>query len=290
VIRARRRVGAVSAVVRAALLASVLVGARAGAALPARVASVNLCTDGMLLELAPAATLMVTRLAQDPQLAPFAARARGLATTRGHAEELVAFAPDLVLTSASSSDATTALLSRLGYRVEHFPVARSLEAFMTDLVRLGTLVGRADAARARVDRLRARLAALRIAAPASTDQALVLSANGYVPGPETLADDLLAHAGLANAAAAFGLPDGGFITLERLLRNPPRWLVVGTTGPGAPALAGEFLRHPALQRALPDPRHRVEVPESAWACGGEHFADAVTALVAARYGRPAPTP
>lgn len=274
---------AARACARVALLASFLPCVQADSAAPSRIASVNLCTDGMLLELAPAATLMVTRLAQDPQLAPFAARAQGLATTRGHAEELVAFAPDMVLTSASTTDATASLMTRLGYRVEVFPVADSIATFLSELVRLGALVGRGGTAHAHVAQLRARLASLRPAAPDPADRALVLSANGYVPGPETLADDLLAYAGFTNAAAAFGLADGGFITLERLLRDPPRWLVVGTTGPGAPALAGEFLRHPALQHALPDPRRLLQVPESAWACGGEHFVDAVAALVSARH-------
>lgn len=261
-----------------ALLTILLVAAPLAGAVPTRIASLNLCTDSMLLELAPIEHVVsVTHLAQDPALAPFAARARDLTLNHGLAEELIELAPDLILSGGSTSATTADLLKRLGYRVERFPEARSLAEFRREFLRLGRLLARETEGRRLLDTMTKRLAAA-LPPSARTESALLISGNGFVPGPETLADDLLAHAGLSNAAADFGLSHGGFLTLEQLLLKPPRWLVVGTTGPSTPALAEEYLHHPALRQSMPDGRHIIPVPESLWACGGTYFADAVVML------------
>lgn len=239
-----------------------------------RIASLNLCTDSMLLELVPRERIAtVTRLAQDTSLSALAARAIGLTLNHGLAEEIIALAPDLIVSSQAATAGTNALLQRLHYHLEIFPPPRSLELFRSQFVRLATLTANEDRARDLLATMDARLATK---APPLLDphDALLIEAGGYVPGPETLADDLIAAAGLNNAAADYGVAHGGFLTLEKIVSHPPSWLLIGITDPQHPALASDFLTHPALRRALTHTR-LVAVPEALWACGGTYFASAV---------------
>ncbi len=72
--------------------------------MPTRVASLNLCTDSLLFELVDDARIVsVTSLSRDPNQSPFAARAARLAVNHGAVEEVLAAAPDLVLTDQGAA-------------------------------------------------------------------------------------------------------------------------------------------------------------------------------------------
>ena len=242
----------------------------------AGVASLNLCTDSMLLELAPdAAIAAITTLSRDPALSPFAIRARTLPVLHGYAEEIVRLQPALTLSGAGSTSATNALLARLGVSLELFDAAPDLAAFAENFRRVGGYLGAHERTEALLANMRRRLERHQKNEVDPALTALVLEPNGYAPGPDTLADDLLAAVGMTNQAAALGVPHGGFVTLEALVRSPPAWLLVSTIDPSRPALANEFLQHPVLRQVLANRLRVLAVPESLWACGGTYFADAV---------------
>lgn len=239
-----------------------------------RIASLNLCTDSMLLELVPRERIAtVTRLAEDASLSALAARAIGIPLNHGLAEEIVALAPDLIVSSQAATVGTNALLQRLHYHLEIFTPPRSLDLFRSHFLRLAALTATEDRARDLLATMDARLAPKAPPLVGPRD-ALLIEAGGYVPGPETLADDLIAAAGLNNAAADYGVEHGGFLALEKIVSRPPSWLLIGITDPQHPALASDFLTHPALRRALTHTRV-IAVPEALWACGGTYFASAV---------------
>jgi iron complex transport system substrate-binding protein len=239
-----------------------------------RVASLNLCTDSMLMELATDDQIAaVTTLSRDPMLSPFSQRARHLPTVQGYAEEIVFYQPDLTLSGLGSTLTTNALLTQLGYSVEQFEAASDLAIFEDNFRRVGRLIGAESRANALLSTMHRRLAARKHRTTQLT--ALILEPNGYVPGAETLADELLAAAGITNQAAALGLAKGGFVTLEALVRSPPTWIFVSVIDASRPALANEFLQHPVLHQALKARMQIFAIPESLWACGGTYFADAV---------------
>lgn len=263
------------ALLAVALLASTF----SAAAVPGRVASLNLCTDSMLLELAdPHQIASVTALSRDPALSYYAARAEGLAVNHGLAEEMIALAPDLILAGRHTTGATNRLLTELGYRVETFVPPTTLGEFKTAFLRLAELLGKTPRAAALLRDFDARLrAALGSSQPAI--RTIVYQANAYTPGRTTLADDLLALAGMRNVALELGLDDGGFVPLEQLIAAAPDLLVIGEALARDPALAMEFLDHPAL-RAGRRRLQRVEIPERLWGCGGTYLAEAVELLLA----------
>jgi iron complex transport system substrate-binding protein len=50
-------------------------------------------------------------------------------------------------------------------------------------------------------------------------------ASGFVPGPGSLSEALMAHAGVASVAAERGLKGAGVISLEALALDPPTLLI-----------------------------------------------------------------
>lgn len=260
--------------VAALLLACASLGC---AAAPARIASINLCTDALLFDLAePIQIVSVTALSRDPTLSVHAARARTVPVNHGRAEELLALAPDLVLADGASAPATVALLRRLGLRVEILPAVSSLTEVIDLVRRAGDLIG----APARAAALAARLEALATTIPPTTRRALIVQPGGYVPGPDTLGPTLLALAGLHDVAPSLGLGRGGFAQLETLLLARPEILVRGSELNRGRAIADDFLGHPALveARRRHGGMHGVAINDAAWACGSASLIDAVQAL------------
>lgn len=257
------------------LLLPALVLAAPSPATPDRIVSLNLCTDSLLLELAPpGASLSLTKLSQDPRLSPLAAEASRHASNDGLAEQVVDFKPQLVLAASESSPAIQ-LLRELGYRVEVFAPTSTLADYRRALHRLAGLLGREQAGVDRWIYLQQRLSTLpRLARPES---ALLLSGNGYLPGDGSLSRELLATVGLEDARAHYVTTAQGTLPLEALVRAPPLWLVAGIAPGGAPSLAGEYLGHPALATALESARV-IPLPETLFTCAGAYFADAAEAL------------
>ena len=254
----------------AALLLAVAANASALAAPPAqRIASLNLCTDLLLLAVAaPEQILSLTALATDPELSPMSAEARRYPSHRGRAEELLPLQPDLILADQSSASATLTLLRRLGLRIEVFPSPTTVAGIRDNLLKLGRLLGREATSQA----LAAKLPA---ANAASVGTAWLLQPGGHTPGESSLGPALLASAGLRDLAPAHGLGAGGFVPLERLLASKPDFLVTAASTSGGSSRAEEWLAHPALTRA---PIRRLRVAENLWACGGVSFAEAVMSL------------
>ena len=124
------------------LAAACLAAGPALAEPPARVVSLNLCTDQMAMLLAPEALVALSPIARDPTSSPMAAEAENYPITDGTAEDIFLMAPDLVLAGSYSERATVDLLRRLGIRVEEFAPPQSLEDMKVQMRRMGTLLGR----------------------------------------------------------------------------------------------------------------------------------------------------
>ena len=208
-----------------------------------RIVSINLCTDLLVLMLARrSAIASLSYLARDPAIPPLAEEAKGIAVNHGRAEEILGFAPDLVLTGPFIGRTTAALLRRLGVRVLAVDLARSL----ADVRRITREVGAAIGEPARAEKLIAKMDATIAALPRPTGRrpvAAVLRPNAVTMGRGTLMDDLLTAVGFDNLAARRGLVGYGYLPLETLLLAAPDIVVLGPTDARRPALADKVLRH-----------------------------------------------
>lgn len=218
-----------------------------------RVASLNLCTDTLLLQYAdPAQIASITWLSLDQSLSPYAAQAQAFHHNRGNAEDILHLDVDLVLTGASTSPATKAMLRRLNIATMNMADANSTAAIATNITQLTQAIAQhargersvSDFVTA-VNRLERTTAGYKRAV---TDWPLAafMQPNGLTVGPGTLSDELLRLAGFRNAATMIGLKTYQQFPLESLLRVSPQLLVMSDNQQQYPALAQQILKHPAM--------------------------------------------
>jgi iron complex transport system substrate-binding protein len=249
---------------------------------PQRIASLNLCTDQMLMLLVERERIAtVTALAADPHVSAMAAEAVGLPVNHGSAEEVILHDPDLVLAGVYTTRPTVSLLRRLGYRVVELAPETSLADIRANLLALGDAVGEPERAATLAAELDAALAAL--VAPEAGERPVFadIQPNGWVSGGGTLVADVAHAAGFDTLGERLGYQGTRQVSLEQLAVSAPDALAIGDAWDGAPALAAERQRHPMLAR-LAAGRAAVEVPEPLWACGGPFTLEAVARIAAAR--------
>ncbi len=243
---------------------------------PARVVSMNLCTDQLALLLAdPAQIVSLSWMASDPSASVMADRAAAYPANRGRAEEIYLLRPDLVLASTFSSPATLSMLARLGLHVETYPPGATMGELRAAITAMGAALGHPQRAAELLAAFDARLAALTTPPPARRPRAALYAENSYASGARTLEGQVLEAAGFDNIATAHGLDFGGRMPLEVLVMSAPEVVITETGRPGARAARAQaVLSHPALA-AL---RRADVVAHRDWICATPAVLDAIAAL------------
>lgn len=246
---------------------------------PARVVSMNLCTDQLAMLLAaPGQLVSVSHLASDPLASTMVAEAAAYPVNRGGAEQIFLMRPDLVLAGSYTSLASVALLRGLGVRVVQLPPATSLSDVAAQMREVGAVLGQGAKAGAMAADFEAALETFRHAGDPAT--AAMYYPNGYTTGEGTLSDDILKLAGFRNIGAEAGVTGGGILPLERLVLAAPDLIVTSTPYPGA-SRSEEILAHPALS-ALRDKAGAARITDADWICGTPHLLRAIGAMAEAR--------
>jgi iron complex transport system substrate-binding protein len=251
--------------------------ATAHAAPPQRVVSLHLCADQLMLKLADRGQIAaVTRIASEPAYSVMADEARGLPAITGTAEEVVSFRPDLVFAGPLSARSTVRILRSLGSRLIDLDLVQDFAGIRTQVREVAAALGHPDRGERMVAEIDAQLAALPAPQEARRPLAIVYQANGFTPGPGSLAHEVLIAAGLENLTARLGLGSLGRLPLEELIASAPQVIVTSDLR-RSPALAYGVLTHSALRHLEPAPKF-VAMPERLWTCGGWFTAEAVTHL------------
>jgi iron complex transport system substrate-binding protein len=245
-----------------------------------RIVSINPCIDAVLMEVAdPAQILAISHYSHDPRATSIRlAEARRFRATSGTAEEVVALAPDVVISGPHVAPATIAALKRMRIELVQYPVPESVSESIVqvrDIARIAGHPGRGAALTARIDAAARPVRPLpfsgSVSAPVS---ALVWQSGGLVPGAKTLTDDLLRRAGFRNMSAAYGLKKWDVLPLEHLVARPPHVLL---STRASHAATDRVAAHPALRRLA----HRIVVadyPTRLMNCGGPTIIAAMARL------------
>jgi iron complex transport system substrate-binding protein len=245
-----------------------------------RIASMNVCTDQLLLTLAdPEQILGLSPYARDASQSWAAEDARRYPLLSGGAEDILVLRPDIVVASAFDKRATRELLKQKGTLIAEFAVPRSLDEVKKQIHLMGIITGHPDRATAHIDRLDIALARTRGAMARKKYRVLPLSRRGWVSGSESLLSSLLIEAGLLNAADEIGVSVGGFASLETVIQLKPDFLVVSEAGNHAEDDGRAFLLHPALERFYPASK-RIAIPDRLTVCGAVMLTEALDILAA----------
>ncbi|RQO54433.1 ABC transporter substrate-binding protein [Paucibacter sp. KBW04] len=248
--------------------------------LPQRIVSLNLCTDQILLQLvAPQRIAALSWLSASPESSALHAQARPLRHVRGHAEEVLALRPDLVLVGTATTRFTARLLREFGVPVLALPGVKNFAEVREQIRQVAHAVGavaEGEALLARFDARHAVMQAQAAARPAAV--AMQYLAGGRSAGAGTLYDDIFAAGGHANGAARAGLRGYGAMPIERVLVEQPDVLVTSDYRRHVATQGNRLLSHPALAHLS---LHELVLPSRLSVCGGPWNLEAA-ALLAAR--------
>jgi iron complex transport system substrate-binding protein len=244
---------------------------------PARVASLNLCTDQLLLALADRGQIAsLSRLAQDASVSFLAEKAAGIPLNDGGAEAILFEKPDLVLTGTYGQQEQVALLRRQGLDVLSLGPWTSLEEGRRQIRTLArrlahpergeTLIGQIDAA---LERARGMVPGRR--------SILVYERGGWVMASRSPLGEILAHMGFRLHQEALGLAGGGMARLETVVTTPPDFMLVDAASSQAVDNGTALFSHPALAEAVPRSR-RLALPGRFTICGGPSTPAAIDTL------------
>ena len=250
--------------------ASLALCAASGAteAAPRRVASLNLCTDELVLMLAaPDQLVSVSHLAHQPLETPLWRSARRYRANDGSVASVVPLRPDLVVTMGGGARDRLRIARRLGIAALDLPYPQSLDDVEAGVLRVAAALGRKQAGRSLVE----RIAALRRSAPPARTDAIWLGGGGRTVPPAGLEAQWMALAGLAQRPM-----QGDRVPLETLLARPPEVLLRSDYRQGQYSGAQRWLAHPAARRARAG---RVLATDGRrWTCMGPLLVDEIVRL------------
>lgn len=229
-----------------------------------RVVSLNLCTDQLLVLLAPEKVAGLSPLARDPALSFVAGPARHLPVVRASAEAVLRLHPDLILAAPFGAQTTVALLRQEGVPILQVDLPQDFAGIRQETRTVAQALGVPERGAALIAAMKATLAAL--PHPPHQLRALAWEPRGLTDGPRSLMDAVLRAAGMVDVST--GRPVG----VEALLRHPPDLLVVPAAS-GFPSLATELLDHPALAAI-----QRRAIPPALTICAGPFTAEAAVIL------------
>lgn len=259
------------------LAAGVLGSALAHAAPPQRIASLNKCADQLLVTLVdPARIASVSPIATD-EFSFLAERLKDLPANSGRGESMLLSNADLVLAGSFESHVRRHLLARQGFEVFVLEPWTRLNEGKAQIRALSRRLGTEPEGERLIAAIDAALARSRAIAPARS--VLVLQRRGYTPGDTTILDEVVRHMGLVPYSDRLGLPHGGMVPLERIVSDPPDYLILSESDRSGMDQGSALLWHPALLAAVP-PERRLYVPARFTICGGPATPHAVDALAA----------
>jgi len=245
-----------------------------------RVASINMCTDQLLVDLArPEQIAGLSPFARDRARSWVAAKAADFPILSGTAEEILVLRPDLVVAGTFTRRETREFIRARRLRIEEFPVARTVADARSQILRMAALVGAEARGRERAVALDAAMERLRTAARGQPLRVLPLARRGWVAGQDSILTDLLKTAGLTNAAGESGRRAGGFMSLEEIVKLRPDAILVGRDDDRAEDQGRAMLLHPAIAALFP-PERRILMSESLTVCGGPMLVEAIDGLAA----------
>lgn len=263
---------------------------------PARIISLTLATDEMLLTLVdPRRLLGVTYFATDPAISNVAdAAARIPQKLDVNVETILSLGPDLVFVADWTDAGPVRQLREAGVPVYLITSGVSIASIEDKIMRVALLTGDAAKGREMIDGMEARLSTVQKKVsplpPEKRLRAIDYASWGSAQGRGSSWDEMLRHAGLVDAVADFSSDAWGQVPLskEKILQIDPDLLVlpgwVYGSPRGAAGFYGQVTGDPALKklRAVRT-GHVVQMPERLKSTTSQYIVDAVEWLARTAY-------
>ncbi|HXS06535.1 MAG TPA: ABC transporter substrate-binding protein [Rhizomicrobium sp.] len=239
---------------------------------PQRIMSLKICTDELLMDLAPPSRIAsVTFLSREKAALKLWPQAARIPVNHNSPEEVLATRPDLILTDSFTSPEMRALLARSGARVVEVPPAENFDQIRTVARLVGDAVGEPAKAEAMIAQMDATLRMLAATKPPRPIRVMGWGGGGFVPGRSTLFNAVLEAAGGSDIADVDRYTD-----VEGLIAAKPDVLAYGDDYIDTPSLRMDQNAHPLLLKFYGN--RRIVYPAAYLNCGLSESAMAAAML------------
>jgi iron complex transport system substrate-binding protein len=239
-----------------------------GASAAVRAASLNLCTDELLLLLArPEQVVSVTHLSQQEAETPLWRQARGYPRNDGTLLDVLPRRPTLVFTMGGQGHDRAEIARRLGIRTIVLPYPQSIDDVIGSVRTVSAALGRAQAGQTAIRQIET----VSRGAPPRTVDTLYLSGGGLSVGATGLAADWMRLAGLRQRAI-----QGDRVGLEQLLVSPPTVLLKSSYRSKEYSSQQRWLAHPLASRV--QAKRTLGTDGRLWTCMGPLLAPEILRL------------
>ena len=239
---------------------------------PQRIMSLTVCTDELLMDLAPQSDIAsISYLSREKAALKLWPEAAHLPVNHNSAEEILTQKPDLVLTLVYASTDMRGLLEKSGIRFLEVPQAESFDQIRSVTRMVGDAIGEPERAEQLIARMDATLRELATGKPKQTIRVVGWGGGGFVPGGDTLFNAVLDEAGGRNIAR-----HDGYYDVESLIAAKPDILAFADDYIDTPSLRRDQDDHPLLMRLFAN--RRIVYPAAYFGCGTPESAGAALKL------------
>lgn len=243
----------------------------------ARILSVNVTSDEILLAVAPDRLIGLSVVADDPDSSNVVREAATVpGRVSGDLEQILMLAPDLVVIGSHNADVARQA-EGLGMRVFRIQGFESID-WIRSLVRtLGAAAGATEQAEQvvaemtrRIDAVQARVAGL------ARPRVLLYSESGWVGGSRTTLDDVIRAAGGVNVAAELDITGWRKVSPEQVVMANPEVILVRDARRWESGFRQALLAQPAFHSVSALRAKRVYgVPARLLVTSSQHIAETV---------------
>jgi iron complex transport system substrate-binding protein len=239
---------------------------------PRRIMSLTVCTDELLMDLAPPSRIAsISYLSREKAALKLWPEAARLPVNHNSAEEILTERPDLVLTLVYASTDMRGLLEKSGIRFLEVPQAGNFDQIRAVTRMVGDAIGERARAEQLIARMDATLRELATDKPKQTIHVVGWGGGGFVPGGDSLFNAVLDEAGGRNIARR-----DSYYDVESLIAARPDILAFADDYIDTPSLRRDQDDHPLLMRLFAN--RRIVYPAAYFGCGTLESAGAALTL------------
>ena len=254
------------------LFSSIITLATSTYASQKRIASLNLCTDELLLSLAdPDQIISLTWLAREESLSPFFEPARPYHQNNGRASDVIPLNPDLVFLSEFSPANTLGLLETVGVKSVVVPEPRTTAQLMDNIRAMSSEIDQVNKGEELISLFSSRLKFITEEKSRQKISALLLSPGIASFGSSAVKIEILKMLNIRVLNQEKPSLANRYLSVEELTRSSPDFVIIDKYSSDYPSVSEEILKHPLIQSSL----KTIEVEAKDWLCSTHNLLDTI---------------
>ena len=237
------------------------------------VASMNLCTDRLVLALAdPSQIHSLSYVAVDPH-SMMETAADSIPLNQGHLEEMLAQNVDYIFASEFDSPWVIERLRQYGKNIHQFLAAKTINDAKNNVKTMSKLLRQEQ----RGNELIEQLSTIAKTKVRENNRTIILGANNYISGQNSLSSHLIETLGFRNIASEVNITDYGQISMEQVIHLQPDVIILNKYSNDY-SRAQAVLSHPVIKH-LNEQVKIYYVPTREWICGDNALVNAARRLM-----------